>query len=82
MQDPENLKLGTVHNLYKLYFLGGEGVGVGFRGVIKTQLFLLSISIYEFLHIFFDRGFLVRTGVDCTVGGVCVCACFVCLMWL
>ena len=22
-----------------------------------------------------DRGFLARTGVDCTVGGVCVCVC-------
>ena len=31
-------------------------------------------------RLFFDGGFLARTGVDCAVGGVCVCVC--CLMWL
>ena len=47
--DPENLKLGTLHN----FFWGGwMGRGGGFRGVIQTQLFLPSISIYEFLHVY------------------------------
>ena len=73
MQDPENVKLGTVHNLYKLYFLGGCGGGV-VSGVLSRHSYCFPPSLYMNSCIsIFDRGFLARTGVDCTVGGVCVC---------
>ena len=47
------------------------GRGGGFRDVY-SYFFLPSVYMNSCISIF-DRGFLARTGVDCTVGGVCVC---------
>ena len=75
MQDPENLILGTVHKSYKLYFLGGWGGGF-VSGVLSrhSYFFRPSLCMNSCISIFV-RVFLARTGMDCTVGGVCVCVC-------
>ena len=50
----------------------------GFRGVIQTQLFLPSISMYEFLHIYIccmNWNGLYSTKCVCVCVCMCVCVC-------
>ena len=61
-------------------------------GVLSSNSYFFPPSLYLNSYIsIFDRGFLARTGVDCTVGYMCVCVCVcvnvcvcvcVCLTWL